>query len=219
MPKPIITKQVLKPVEQSLTLVENSNETKKEVEPTTTNKLKNEDEIFLKIKDFLKNSENTFSAQKNDLVNLINETITEKHAHLKSQIEQIVETKFDKIKNYNSNNYNYNPEHMLLLSKALNQPRQDILPVNNQVIPKVEAPQQQQQQQQQVQKKERKGKYFPLPSDLWRGLREKYPDLPEDAADKAYIRDDIKYIKLKTGYVELTDSGVARVVAYLKKNN
>lgn len=53
------------------------NETKQN---ETNSKAKPEDVVYDHLKDFIRNSENTFSAQKTDLVNLINDTLNEKHS-------------------------------------------------------------------------------------------------------------------------------------------
>lgn len=222
LPKPLITKQVPKQVEQTLTLVETPIETlpKDQTDVTTTKKVKFEEKVFNEIKEYLKNNENSYSLQKNDLVNMINETLNEKHQQLKAQIESTVETKLDKIKQFNSNSYNYPPEHILMLSKALNQNNLNNLNPNTTQnhqptilnTPKEIIIESREDKKQSV----KKGKYYPLPSDLWNKLKESFPDLPDDLKGSAYIRDNTKYIKLKNSYIEVNETGIAKILS--KKN-
>lgn len=208
-------KNVEKKFESDLPLVEKEEKVEpKKPSPETVNKLKAEEEIFNQIKDFIKSSENAFSTQKTDLVNLINESLDEKHLLLKTQMENLVENKLDKIKQFSSNQFT--PEHMLLLSKAFSNQKNEV----SQPTPVTPIYQHHNINVNETKKpKERgKGKYFPLPNNLWKLLVAKYPDLPDELAGRAFIKNDVKYIKVKNGYIEVNDSGVAKVLSHFRTN-
>lgn len=111
--------------------------------------------------------------------------------------------------------YNYNPEHIFLMAKALN--NQSFQNDAVKTVVKPEIPEPVKEKIIPVSQPKKKGKYFPLPAESWRLAREKFPDLPETLASQAYIRDESKFIKIKSGYVELTESGVAKILASISK--
>ena len=167
-----------------------------------------EKEILDELKSFIKNSENMYSAQKNDLVNLINEVISDKHATLRNQLDQIVETKFDRFKNFVPHTQpQTNSDHMLMMMKLLEAKTANPVSVQHET---------RDDSKMVVEQPKKKGKYQPLTSNLWAGLLQSYPDLPTDLADKAYIRDNEYFIKLKSNFIKVDQTGVARIVNYYK---
>lgn len=165
--------------------------------------------VVNELRDYIKSGENMYSSQKTDLLNLINETLTDKHVLLKSQIDQLIDNKFDKFKSFYTpppqTNSGDNINTMLKLLEGK-------LGHGQPVHEKVTVP-----EPAKVEGKKR-GKYILITPNLWSELRLEFPDLPESLNSKAYIKDNEYFIKLKSNFIKVDASGVARIVNYYLKN-
>lgn len=184
-----------------------------------------EAKVIKQLEEFLSKSENAYTNQKTELVNLINETLSEKHNNLKSYIEETVKKSFssqDYEKSYNTH-FNQMNDHYLTRSNNMNN-----LPYQPMQFPSYNTPRNMDSIN--IDNKEREtsdyalnenkktgkktsggGKYYKLPKNLWESTREMYPDLPETLESSAYIKGDEKFIKLKNTYIKINDIGVAKI--------
>ena len=181
---------------------------------TSTQAQQAESEIIKQLETFMKQSENNYSTQKTDLMNLISETLTEKinekHISLKNQIEEIITTKYNQAQGTRTGN----PVQAIEVPPLGGQPGATW---HNQ------AQGNQGSQDNRVggvglveKKKATRGKYYKLTNNVWQNVLVQYPDLPASLGESAYIKDNEKFVKLKSGYVKIDESGVAKIMSLLK---
>jgi hypothetical protein len=161
---------------------------------STTNEdiKKAEENILNSIEEYIKRSENNYNTQKTDLVNLINETLSNKHNDLKIDINGMVDKKMNEFITNNSN--------MINSSNAFSAQQ----PIQTQT-PMV------------VEKAQPKGKYYKLPANLFAELQQQYKDIPQELADSAFIKNNEKFIKTGTKYIKVDESGIAKIMDYYSK--
>ena len=175
-----------------------------------------EENITKYLEEFIKKNENNYNAQKIDLVNFINETLSKNNDSLKSHLEQLITTQ-QPIHNPRDINLYYKDNYPNIRDNYLNLPLSYINP---------QCPTNFQQPQQKVEtpvtivneeKKKSRGKYYKLPANIWSTIITQYPDLPNTLFDSAYIKDEENYIKMKNNYIKIDNTGVARILNNLNK--
>jgi hypothetical protein len=176
-----------------------------------------EETVVEQLKTFMKQAENNFTSQKQDLVTLITETLNEKHSSLKSQIDSIAEHKVPP--RYINDQFSYSdiPQQRVYQQPPQMQPLQNFNPQPQQ--PHTSLPPVSVVQPKQDQVVKQRGRYYPLTSTLWKNVRDLFPDLPESLLSSEYIKDNDKYIKIKNNYIKIDDMGVAKILNSINKTN